>query len=60
MGMWNNHRQRQAGKYARANYRLQRWQAERQWRMDQVALAQLKVTVRRAIEDSIPPRPDRP
>jgi len=52
MGLWNNHRLRQAGKYQKAEYKLMR-QMARQPRP--VARVTVQVTAR-----AIPPRPDQP
>ena len=66
MGLWNNHRLRQAGRYAKASYRLQRWQAEREEATRQEVRAFLRRQDRIALEleirriEAAPPRPDRP
>lgn len=68
MGIWNNHRLRQAGRYQKASYRLQRWQAEREELTRQAVLAHLRAQNRLALEAELrrleaerslpPPRPD--
>jgi hypothetical protein len=60
MGMWKSHRQRQAGKYAKASYKLELAEARRTAAMRRVQLAVLRVNVRSAIEASVPRRPDLP
>lgn len=63
MGLWTNHRLRQAGKYARASYRLQRHEAERREAVRHVALLWLRAQNRLALDAELrrlaPPRPDK-
>lgn len=64
MSLWTSHRQRQALRYARASYRLQRWEAERTEAHRRVIRAAIRADVRaklRALQAAdIPPRPDSP
>lgn len=60
MGMWKNHRQRQAGKYAKASYKLELAQATKTSAVRRVEIAVLKANVEVAIEASVPRRPDLP
>lgn len=64
MGMWTRHRQRQAGRYARASYRLAVREANRTAAMRRVELLAIRVDVRRQLRElhaaNVPRRPDLP
>jgi hypothetical protein len=55
-----NRFERRTARNTKAMLRLQRWQADRQAKMDAVALAHLRATVRSQLRElqDIPPRPD--
>lgn len=50
MGLWSAYRRGQAGKYAKASYRLARWEAEHRVR----PIVRVQV-----VAIALPPRPDR-
>ena len=65
--MLTNHRQRQAGRYARASYRLAAHEAQRNAELRRAVLAHLRAQNRLALEAELrrlelergtPPRPD--
>ena len=62
MGMWTRHRQRQAGRYARASYQLAVREANRTAAMRRVELLAIRANVRRQLRElaaaNVPPRPD--
>ena len=59
MGWWTSHRQRQAGRYARASYRLQVHETRRAEAMRQVELLRIRAEVRARLRElAVPPRPD--
>lgn len=60
MGMWQRHRQRQAGKYARRSYRLARREANRRAALRRVELRAIRTNVRTQLRVADPPRPDLP
>ena len=60
MGMWQRHRQRQAGKYARRSYRLALREANRTAAMRRVELLAIRANVRAQLRAAVPPRPDLP
>lgn len=57
-----NRFERRTARNTKAMLRLQRWQVERQVRMDAVVLAHLRATVRAQVRElqlqNTPPRPD--
>jgi hypothetical protein len=62
VGIWTSHRQRQAGRYAKASYRLQRAEARNAAAMRRVELAwtaHLVASRRRELGLDVPARPDR-
>ncbi len=58
MGMWQRHRQRQAGKYARQSYRLALQEANRTAAIRRAELVAIRATVRTQPRLAVPPRPD--
>ena len=60
MGLWQRHRQRQAGKYARRSYRLARREAKRTAAMRRTESLATRANVPAQLPAGVPPRPDLP
>jgi len=57
-GMWNNHHLRQAGKYAKRSYKLERGRPRRITGMRHVQVVTLSVAAVAPAGSSVPRRPD--